>query len=158
MQVLFRTLFLQVVFIPKFTGHSRGLHTIGILSGTTILLAKMFDFLSNKEILKLCINYNLFTFNAHIQGESIFTSQSLFSSYSKTAISLSMPVLSTIVQKGGDCKSKVLPPCVLDIVGQNSRGTNNVFEYKQLLRFLKNKMIGRSSRQSVQEWRNYSLE
>ena len=59
-----------------------------------------------------------------------------------------MPVLSTIVQKGGDCKSKVLPPCVLDIVGQNSRGTNNVFEYKQLLRFLENKMVGRSSRQS----------
>ena len=25
------------------------------------------------------------------------------------------------------CKSKVLPPCVLDIVGQDSRGTNNVF-------------------------------
>ena len=59
-----------------------------------------------------------------------------------------MPVLSTIVQKGGDCKSKVLPLCVLDIVGQNSRGTNNVFEYKHLLRFLKDKKYGRSSRQS----------
>ena len=57
-----------------------------------------------------------------------------------------MPVLSTIVQKGGDCKSKVLPPCVLDIVGQNSRGTNNVFECKQLLGFLENKFCGRSSR------------
>ena len=57
-----------------------------------------------------------------------------------------MAVLSTIVQKGGDCKSKVLPLSVLDIVGQNSRGTNNVCEYKQLLRFLENKKIGRTSR------------
>ena len=60
-----------------------------------------------------------------------------------------MHVLSTIVQKGGDCKSKVLPPCVLEIVGQNSRGTNNVFECKQLLRFLENKMVGRSSWKSL---------
>ena len=42
-----------------------------------------------------------------------------------------------------------MPPCVLDIVGQNIRGINNVFEYKQLLRFLENKMVGRSSRLSL---------
>src|SRR4051812_22068522 len=47
------------------------------------------------------------------------------------------------------CKRKVLPPCVLDIVGQDSRGTNNVFNSKQLLRFLENKMIGRSSRKNA---------
>ena len=41
----------------KFTGHSRGLHIIGILSGTAILLAKMFGFLSTEEILILCIFY-----------------------------------------------------------------------------------------------------
>ena len=52
-----------------------------------------------------------------------------------------MPVLSTIVQKGGDCKRKVLPPCVLDIVEQNSGGTNNVFEYKELLRFLRTRSM-----------------
>ena len=57
-----------------------------------------------------------------------------------------MHVLSTIVQKGGDCKSKILPLSVLDIVGQNSRGTNIVCEYKQMIRFLKNKKIGRTSR------------
>ena len=57
-----------------------------------------------------------------------------------------MPVLSTIVQKGGDCKSKILPPSVLDIVGQNSRETNIVCEYKQMLRFLENKKTGRTSR------------
>ena len=27
-------------------------------------------------------------------------------------------------------------PMVLKIVGQNSRGTNNVYEYKQMVRFL----------------------
>ena len=57
-----------------------------------------------------------------------------------------MPVLSTIVQKGGDCKSKVLPPCVLDIVGQDSRGTNYVFECKQMIRFLENMSCGKASR------------
>ena len=56
-----------------------------------------------------------------------------------------MPVLSTIVQKGGDCKSTVLPLSVLDIVGQNSRGTNIVFEYKQMVRFLENKQTGKTS-------------
>jgi len=62
-----------------------------------------------------------------------------------------MPVLSTIVQKGGDCKSKVLPPCVLDIVGQDSRRTNYVFECKQLIRFLENKSCGKAS------WKIYKL-
>src|SRR4051812_15033054 len=66
--------------------------------------------------------------------------------FTKTSILLSMPVLSTIVQKGGDCNSKVLPPCVLDIVGQDSRGTNNVFKCKQLIRFLKDKPGDKASR------------
>ena len=44
------------------------------------------------------------------------------------------------------CKSKVLPPCVLDIVGQDSRGTNNVFECKLLLRFLENKFGDKATR------------
>src|SRR3954469_10696567 len=57
-----------------------------------------------------------------------------------------MSIFSTIVQKGGDCKSKVFPPCVLDIVGQDSRGTNNVFECKQLIRFLKDKLGDKASR------------
>src|SRR3954465_11375585 len=57
-----------------------------------------------------------------------------------------MHVLSTIVQKGGDCKSKVFPPCVLDIVGQDNRGTKNVFECKQLIRFLKDKLGDKASR------------
>ena len=68
-----------------------------------------------------------------------------------------MPVLSTIVQKGGDCKSKVLPLSVLDIVGQNSRGTNIVFEYKQMVRFLENKETGKTS-QNRSRSRSYSSE
>jgi hypothetical protein len=31
-------------------------------------------------------------------------------------------VLSTIVQKGGDCWCNILPPCVLEIVDKNSHG------------------------------------
>ena len=34
---------------------------------------------------------------------------------------------------------------MLDIVGQDSRGTNNVFECKQLLRFLENNLGDKSS-------------
>ena len=51
-----------------------------------------------------------------------------------------MPIFSTIVQKGGDCKRKNLAPKVLEIGGQNSRGTNMVFEYKQIIRFVKNEV------------------
>ena len=39
-----------------------------------------------------------------------------------------------------------LAPMCLDIVGQDSRGTNNVFECKQLIRFLNNKLGDKSSR------------
>ena len=53
------------------------------------------------------------------------------------SISLSMHVLWTIVQKGGDCKSKSFAPWVLDIVGQITRGTNMFASMKQMVRFLK---------------------
>ena len=38
------------------------------------------------------------------------------------------------------CKSKNLAPKVLQIGRQNSRGTNMVFEYKQIIRFLENEV------------------
>ena len=110
-----------MVFIPKFTGHLRGLHIIGILSGTAILLAKMFGFLSNEEILKLCIDYKYIYLQCTHSGEVNLHILEFVLILLKTSISLSMLVLSTTAQKGGDCKSKVLPPCVLDIFGQNNR-------------------------------------
>src|SRR4051812_43227017 len=42
----------------------RGLHIFGILSGTAILLAKMFGFLSTREILYYASTSNLFIFDA----------------------------------------------------------------------------------------------
>ena len=39
----------------------------------------------------------------------------------------------------------------MDIVGQDSRGTNNVFKYKQLLKFLENRLGDKAS------WKYYKL-
>ena len=50
-----------------------------------------------------------FIFGAYIKGEYTFILALIIHRNSKPFNSLSMPVLSTIVQKGGDCKSKVLP-------------------------------------------------
>ena len=49
-------------------------------------------------------------FDAYIQGESRLHILEFALNSTQTFIFLWMPVLSTIVQKGGDCKSKVLPP------------------------------------------------
>src|SRR3954462_4152288 len=74
------------------------------------------------------------------------------------SIFLSMSILSTIVQKGADCKSKVLPPCVLDIIGQNSRGTNKFSSVKHLVRFLKLKVGDQASRKAYTITEAYPLE
>ena len=125
-----------MVFIDKFTGHLRELYFTGNLMQFSSL--RYFDFLSKEEILIVHQPISIHLQCTHSGGVNVHILE-LVSPKPKIFNLLSMPVLSTIVQKGGDCKSKVLPPCVFNIVGQNSRGTNNVFEYKQLLGFLKDK-------------------
>ena len=133
--------------MPKFTCHSRGLHIIGILSGTAILLAKMIGFSLHRRNIIIVHLLRIYLSSMHkFRGGKSSHLRVCSHHYPKTSIFLSMPVLLTIVQKGRDCKSKVLPLSVLDIVGQNSRGTNIVFEYKQMLRFLENKKTGKTSR------------
>ena len=51
-----------------------------------------------------------------------------------------------------------MPPCVLDIVGQNSRGTNKFSSVKQLVRFLKQKVGGKASRNIYPITEAYPLE
>ena len=146
MQVFFETFPLQVVFIIKFTGHFERIviHWIS----NAILLTRILWLSLHWRIINCASTNTIYLQCTHSGGVNLHILE-LVSPKPKNFNLLSMPVLSTIVQKGGDCKSKVLPLSVLDIVGQNSRGTNNVFQYKQLIRFLKYKEIGRSSRRSL---------
>ena len=105
----------------KFIGHSRRLH---------ISLVFSLDFNLSRE--------GLMDFPSNIKGEyTIYLKHCHFHRNTNLFNYLSMPVLSTIVQKGGDCKSKFLPRRFWRLLSKNSRGTNMHFEYKQIIRFLK---------------------
>jgi len=51
----------------------------------------------------------LFIFGAYIKGKYTLMLALIIHRNTKTFNSLPMPIFSTIVEKGGDCKSKVLP-------------------------------------------------
>src|SRR3954466_199173 len=58
----------------------------------------------------MCTSQEIFIFRAYIKGEYFIDLSTGFSSKTQNFSNyLSMPVLSTIVQKGGDCKSKFCP-------------------------------------------------
>src|SRR4051812_44712752 len=85
------------------------------------------------------LEFERYHLRAYIKGEyTIYPKHCHFHRNKNPFYHLSMPVLSTIVQKGGDCKSKVLPRRFWRLLSKNSRGTNMRFEYKQVIRFLKN--------------------
>src|ERR1043165_4209363 len=95
------------------------------------------DFPSNQLTLYM-LKFERYHLRAYIKGEyTIYLKCCHFHRNSNLLNYLSMPFLSTIVQKGGDCKSKFLPRRFWRLLSKNSRGTNMRFEYKQIIRFLK---------------------
>src|ERR1041385_3353054 len=104
-----------------------------------ISLAKIMMFFPRHSILSKCTSQEISNFRAYIKGEYFIDLSTGLSSKTQNSFNyLSMHVLSTIVQKGGDCKSKFCPPKVLEIVRKSRSGTNMIFEYNQILRFQKN--------------------
>src|SRR3954471_7678998 len=96
------------------------------------------DFPSSQLTLYM-LEFERYYLRAYIKGEyTIYLKHCSFHRNTNPFNYLSMPVLSTIVQKGGDCKSKFLPRRFWRFLSKNSRGTNMRFEYKQIITFLKN--------------------
>src|SRR3954464_12471795 len=96
------------------------------------------DFSSNQLILYM-LEFERYHLHACIKGEyTIYLKHCHFHRNTNLFSYLSMPIFSTIVQKGGDCKSKFLPRRFWRLLSKNSRGTNMCFEYTQIIRFLKN--------------------
>ena len=137
MQIALIYSILQEVIFIKFTGHWMIAYSWGLISFKCNRFTKICVLLppkkfSIKHLLRLYKSLML----AFRGSQKLHILEFALNS-TQTFIFLSMLVFSTIVKKGGDCKSKVLPPWVLDIVGQNSRGTNMFASMKQMVRFLK---------------------
>src|SRR4051812_17571553 len=96
------------------------------------------DFPSNQLTLYM-LEFERYHLRAYIKGEyTIYLKHCHFHRNTNPFYYLLMPILSTIVQKGGDCKRKFLPQRFWILLRKNSRGTNMCFEYIQIIRFLKN--------------------
>src|SRR3954464_11354071 len=75
-----------------------------------ISLAKIMMFFRRHSTCQICTSQEILIFRAYIKGEYFIDLSTGLSSKTQNFLNyLSMPVLSTIVQKGGDCKSKFCP-------------------------------------------------
>src|ERR1044072_3180349 len=114
------------------------------------------DFPSN-QLTPYMLVFEGYHLRAYIKGEyTIYLKSCQFHRNTNLFNYLSMPILSTIVQKGGDCKSTFLPRRFWRVMSKNRRGTNMCFEYKQIVRFLKDgvcleKFEGQPRRSSYRE-------
>src|ERR1041385_4597104 len=87
---------------------------------------------------QICTSLEIHIFRAYIKGEYFIDLSHGLSSKLKTIKLFIDACFVNNRPKRGRLQEQVLPPKVLDIVGQSSSGTNIVFEYKQILRFRKN--------------------